>query len=202
MARVGRKSILRARSSKTPVQWIVSDAANNVGPAPGVGALENNLQQLIMVDNTEENVAGNILVQRSTVMRIRGQLYPAFRIITLAAEEFDLTVSAGIIVAPASEATSMTFDPSSADDADASWLWRRTWVFTGRNSTVAQAIPPVAWIVPDYASSLVDVKSKRVLKPNDRLIMFFNKQTSVGTVANYGCTMFPNLRVLMGRASP
>lgn len=165
---------MRHRNSRPPMQWV---------PNLSVNVLTSTvLSTIVLVDASAGATAGVPNIARMTIRRILGEV--SFQ--NTAATNALLYM--GIYVRQVGSGTNATLDPSVAADADFGWMWRRMQFV---QASTAYAFTNYV-CVPHGA--FVDVKVKRILAPNEQLVLAANSQGAAG-----GLTL--NLRALISRVA-
>lgn len=145
------------RGMRRPSQWVIGPWENtftNVGAAGGVAST-------VLVAANAASTAQVPNIARMTILRIRGTI----QCLGEQAANTPQFYYAGICVVDAAAAGTTVLDPSSATDADAPWLW------LDQRMLIGAAIAAQTW---NAAYLSVDVRVKRVLRPNERLMLFEN----------------------------
>lgn len=147
---------------KPPMQWVPNaDWTPNEVLVIAVAAAT--LKTTVLVDAGAGASASAVPnIARMTINRIRGQ-------IGVVASTAASVLSAGIFVQEIGSGSNANPSPSIQGDADASWLWLRHIPFRSAGTTSLAAFQND--IDQVHFGSEIDVKVRRALRPNERLVM-------------------------------
>lgn len=170
------------RGRAIPKQWVSSP--NGYGSVGTIGASSGIVTAVLA---GADGVAASFnppIIQRFTVLRIRGEVIWA----PLTGATGDVYVlGAGIMLTKIADTGQANYDPTSQPDAGSPWLWLRhltVCIGSTNNATLGG--------MADQWSFDIDVKSKRVVKENERLVIF----TKVLSVTGGGLGTFSQIDYL------
>lgn len=169
-----------------PVQWVPAAEYSPTVAVPGIGGAANTTYLDVLIDNRQSTAPsfGGVNVQRFTVRTIRGQL-------GFAAGVGGGVVSVGIAVISGNTSFSggTLPDPTSVISADYPWMFLRHYPIRAAASTAK------TWDNYDDLMLGTDVwvKSKRVLKPEEALVVIVR--------GNVTFNFFNMLRTLVSRVA-
>lgn len=181
--RISSNAMIRRR----PVQWVV--ATNGYGAT--LAATHNVARTDILVGAT--SVAADFdppLMNRFTVMAVRGTINYE---VGIGAALVSTNWRFGLIVTKAgsSGASPANFDPASQPDADAPWLW------LGGANWSAAPLATTNGAIAGYMSIEVNCKVKRIIRPDERLVLVANQANTASATISYT----PWLRTLIARSA-
>lgn len=176
---------------RRPVQWVAGNEAYVGIPH----ALNSSTPSLMMLVGTYASGASPVgieppIIGRFTVERIRGQCVVSPGGVW--AQGDVAIIGLGIIVlnVPAGGTVVSIPDPNVPADADKSWLWLAHY-------SMGTEVPNV--VENSFASMMdVDVKVRRVLRPDQRLYLIGKTIAVVGTGA---VNLYPFVRTLISRVA-
>lgn len=171
----------RTRRVRPPMQWLTG-TGNAWAPATGNNIAAATLTSTILIDATSGGLLGVPQIARMTVHRIRGQL--GFQMQGAAQG----VISCGIIVKESSTGGSYNPDPSLAADADAGWMWLHHF-----GGVPVAASTTRTYMNYDSVDTVVDVKVKRIIRPNEVM--------SLVMICPAAFTVFASLRSLISRVA-
>lgn len=163
---------------RRPVQWVTSDAWYGNTPQ-AVAAATLFSSQVIGTGKSSLTTGGDtyIMAQRVTVLRIVGEVL--FNNTDAAALNY---YTWGLILSDESGGLVTNYDPSLASNADKSWLTLRhgvcDQVAVAYDNSNQKHLP---------SGAHVDVRVKRVLRPDQRIEFFLISSTTGNVVLNLRC---------------
>lgn len=164
----------RTRRVRPPTQWVV-DSNYNVATntVAGVAKIQTNLVQATAAASAlaVPNIA------RMTVLRIRGQFFVTA---TTLATDYHLGVIVLNDVADAIVAAQIP-NPATANNADAAWLWLH---HGGCVAGAAVSRPSMNDLEVPMGTNL-DITVKRVLRPNQTLVLVASSTTDAVTITTF-----------------
>lgn len=164
MMRRFRRSFGRRR--RPPMQWVPQVAA----VVPGAGAAVTAVTLVDAASGFSGTTQPQPTIGRMTVQRVVGEIETTFQNGT---EQYHF----GIIVVDSGQTTVSLPDPSLQAGLDAPWLWLgRFFSETNSGLLTNQTYSP--------NGNHIDVRVKRVLRPNERLLLVCSSTTAAGSGYN------------------
>lgn len=157
----------RRRGFKKPTQWVMSTQAYNTAfNLINAGVSAGNVQKSLLDNSTAASALGDPLLDRYTLMRLVG--YATFELSAAFNADSRLDVDMGFIVVDVPSSGVDVYSPILVNDGDAEWINQRHWGFSCLNGLLR--------IDPDPTTQLpngvfFDIRQKRILRPNQRLVM-------------------------------
>ena len=171
--------------AKRPMQW-VANAASYVADTP-IATVSGTTASAILV-STVGGASAPPSIDRFTVERIRGNLS---WVVLPSANAQTAHVSAGILKVTSDAAGTVVLpNPNTAADGETPWLWLRHCSFN--NGAADTYIEPGAQL-----SWEVDVRTKRVMRDNEQLLLVFVANFTAGMTVS----AVPYLRTLISRVA-
>lgn len=167
------------RRRRPPMQWVPS-GSYGTSVTPGVGAQTTLITLVDGASGFSGTTQPQPTIARMTVVCVRGQLLMGFTVSTEQA-------FAGIIVLDSGTTAATAPSPVTQAGADAPWMWLRMYQSETNSGLVSN-------MTYDGGAD-VFVKSKRILRPNQRL--FLVVQSTFGATS----TFLPQLRTLISRVA-
>lgn len=183
----------RRTQAKRPVQWVVSSSSfTNAFSTVTAGAVS----PFILAETAPQSATeASISIDRVTVMRIKGDLLVS----TTGAAAYGVLFSVGIAVVDRVGGTDDQWDPSAVANGPKAWMYLRHY-YLQESNTVSQTGPlasSAAMGVQLPTGTHVDVKVKRIIRPEQSLKLFVIQRT-VGAAATV--SVMPLFRTLVSRA--
>lgn len=138
-------------------------------------------------------------VSRFTVQRIVGEILVSVNGATLPAVGNFYSIGTGIYHSGLQGTNPLALDPLDVGHADASWMWLRHDIIGYTYAVHADFTTDVGLTVP-YIRIPVDIKSKRVLRGQDAIVLAMNWRQPAGADPTASVTWLPYLRILLSRA--
>lgn len=177
-----RRRFTRTTRRKRPTQWVSSTNGYGVNtPALTIGGPPVGIE--LLGATAAAASFDPPIIQRFTLERIRGEAFWQVEPANFLANDY-FVVGAGIVVVTTNVAgTTVLPDPLSQADSGTPWLWIRHWkVFAfGAGATGDNSANQL------LEGNYVDVKSKRVIRENQQLVLVWNvtRKKGLSTPAFY-----------------
>lgn len=193
----------RRRSGKRkPCQWVVGTDTYATYLENSVAAANQFLSAQLLVG---AQLGGNEppTINRFTVNRVRGQILPLLSFNQSA--DMRCTLSMGIVVQTwvQSSLANVYPDPRQVEDGDRSWLWlhHMGFIWKAPTSTMVTTTYGVPVQAAGYSGTNieVDVKSKRILQGDERLLLIYSINNSGDTPVSLPMWLW--LRTLITRVA-
>lgn len=190
-----RRFFRRGRRGNIAQMWVPSAS---FGTGVTLGQYPTPAVQTVLAGTTGSPAQDPPIIQRFSVMRIRGEIGYAWNLDTTLDYAKGFHMRLGIIVDQVSTAGTETYDPSIPADAPSPWLWLTTVrIFWALAVQPTGMVFPTAYGIVNNAQGTVpvDVKVRRTLMPNQRLVLV-GQITSPATLTGQ-VQIAPYLRTLI-----